>query len=168
MKTTIDGIELLNFALALDPTFGQVELSDDPTQKDTGLLTTTFEIDGRMVEYQEWYTVSDSRVETEDTLYPDQTSPYAVRLHDCIVSLQASGEALNFFDSLNAHIEDEIKRLAKVEKFEQALVNLNLSQNAFAKRIEFSPQGVIKWKNTGKFPAWVWFTLQGMKIEYGY
>jgi hypothetical protein len=165
MKTVIDEIELVNFKLSLDPTYGRVELADDPLEKDTGLLTATFEIEGKLVEYQEWYYVSNSSVETVDTLFPDQTSPFAVRLHEYVTKNQDGND---FYAKLNAHIEYEITRLEKVNKFEQALTEINLSQNAFAKRIEFSPQGVIKWKNTGKFPAWVWFTLQGMKTEYGY
>lgn len=106
----IDSIELNNFSLELDPTFGAVELSENPGQEDTGLVVAAFEINGARVEFQEWYSVEDSTVEKTDTMHPDSTSTLAEKLDSIIDELQSEDSAWDFYSELTDYIESEIKK----------------------------------------------------------
>ncbi|SGZ01962.1 hypothetical protein [Moritella viscosa] len=112
-KLIIDNIVLNNFSLNIDPTFGAVELAENPAQKDRGLVVAKFEIEGVRVEYQEWYSVENARVGQTDTMHPNSTSTLAEKL-DCIIDeLQDQDRAYDFYKELDSYIESEIVRLGK-------------------------------------------------------
>ncbi|MGR5451409.1 hypothetical protein ACP3V3_16955 [Vibrio sp. PNB22_3_1] len=48
------------------------------------------------------------------------------------------------------------------ERFDAALHDLRMSQNYFSSLVGMTPQGVIKWKKSGTYPAWVNYALKGM------
>lgn len=167
MSLEIDDLTLSNFTLRLDPTFGKLELEANPENEDTGLLTATFELDGKQFEYQEWYSVSNAKVETEDTLLDDNTAPSAVRLYEYARTLRKQRRSRRFITELNKHIESQIGVTDKTDRFEKSLAVMKLSQNAVCKHLGVTPQGVIKWKKSGNFPNWIWFALRGLAAELG-
>ncbi len=55
-----------------------------------------------------------------------------------------------------------LNQSCRIEKFDNALRKLRITQKVFGVRVGISEQGVSKWKRT-EFPKWVWYALKGMK-----